>query len=412
LKETQVIENSTTPANDIAAFVRSSLSRRRILQAAGIGGVALAAAACGTGGDDAASATSAPSAATAADLSDTDKVANWSNWPLYIDIDEESGQRPSLEAFQAATGVAVTYTEDVNDNNEFFAKVRTQLEQGQDIGRDIVVLTDWMAALWIENGYAQKLDKAIMPNSVNLIPKLQGVSFDPNRDYSLPWQSGFGALGWNKAKLKEATGTDSMSSVDQLFDPALKGRITVLSEMRDTMGIIMAWQGNDPSNFTEDQFNQAIEALTQQVDSGQIRQVTGNDYAGALESGDVIAVIGWSGDMIQLGGDFGVALPETGGMLWTDNMLIPALAAHKKNAELIMNYYYDPKVAAEVAAYVQYISPVAGAKEAMAAIDPALVDNQWIFPDTATLDNSFVFMTLTSEQDVAYQRAFQKAIGN
>ena len=407
-----MIENSTTPANDIAAFVRSSLSRRRILQAAGIGGVALAAAACGTGGDDAASATSAPSAATAADLSDTDTVANWSNWPLYIDIDEESGQRPSLEAFQAATGVAVTYTEDVNDNNEFFAKVRTQLEQGQDIGRDIVVLTDWMAALWIENGYAQKLDKAIMPNSVNLIPKLQGVSFDPNRDYSLPWQSGFGALGWNKAKLKEATGTDSMSSVDQLFDPALKGRITVLSEMRDTMGIIMAWQGNDPSNFTEDQFNQAIEALTQQVDSGQIRQVTGNDYAGALESGDVIAVIGWSGDMIQLGEDFGVALPETGGMLWTDNMLIPALAAHKKNAELIMNYYYDPKVAAEVAAYVQYISPVAGAKEAMAAIDPALVDNQWIFPDAATLDNSFVFMTLTSEQDVAYQRAFQKAIGN
>ena len=407
-----MIENSTTPANDIAAFVRSSLSRRRILQAAGIGGVALAAAACGTGGDDAASATSAPSAAAAADLSDTDKVANWSNWPLYIDIDEETGKRPSLEAFQAATGVAVTYTEDVNDNNEFFAKVRTQLEQGQDIGRDIVVLTDWMAALWIENGYAQKLDKAIMPNSVNLIPKLQGVSFDPNRDYSLPWQSGFGALGWNKAKLKEATGTDSMSSVDQLFDPALKGRITVLSEMRDTMGIIMAWQGNDPSKFTEDHFNEAIEALTQQVDSGQIRQVTGNDYALALESGDVIAVIGWSGDMIQLGEDFGVALPETGGTLWTDNMLIPALAANKKNGELIMNFYYDPKVAAEVAAYVQYISPVAGAKEAMAAIDPALVDNQWIFPDAATLDNSFVFMTLTSEQDVAYQRAFQKAIGN
>ena len=405
-------EVQTTAAKDIAAIVRSSLSRRRILQAAGIGGVALAAAACGTGGDDAASATGAPSAAAGADLSDTDKVANWSNWPLYIDIDEETGNRPSLEAFEAATGVAVTYTEDINDNNEFFAKVRTQLEQGQEIGRDIVVLTDWMAALWIENGYAQKLDKAIMPNSVNLIPKLQGVAFDPNRDYSLPWQSGFGALGWNKAKLKEATGTDSMSSVDQLFDPALKGRITVLSEMRDTMGIIMAWQGNDPSQFTEDQFNEAIEALTQQVDSGQIRQVTGNDYALALESGDVIAVIGWSGDMIQLGEDFGVALPETGGTLWTDNMLIPALAANKKNGELIMNFYYDPKVAAEVAAYVQYISPVAGAKEAMAAIDPALVDNQWIFPDAATLDNSFVFMTLTSEQDIAYQRAFQKAIGN
>ena len=405
-------DNRNTTALEIAGVMRSSLSRRRILQAAGIGGVALAAAACGTGGDDTASATGAPSAAAAPDLSDTDKVANWSNWPLYIDIDEESGKRPSLEAFQAATGVAVTYTEDVNDNNEFYAKVRTQLEQGQDIARDLVVLTDWMAALWIENGYAQKLDKALIPNSVNLIPKLQGVSFDPNRDYSLPWQSGFGALGWNKAKLKEATGTDVMTSVDQLFDPALKGRITLLSEMRDTMGVLMAWQGNDPSNFTEDQFNQALEVLTQQIDSGQIRQVTGNDYAGALESGDVIAVIGWSGDMIQLGEDFGVALPETGGTLWTDNMLIPALAAHKKNGELIMNYYYEPEIAAEVAAYVQYISPVAGAQEAMASIDPSLVENQWIFPDTATLDNSFVFMTLTAEQDIAYQRAFQKAIGN
>jgi len=314
--------------------------------------------------------------------------------------------------FKEATGVSVTYTEDVNDNNEFFAKVRTQLEQGQAIGRDIVTLTDWMAALWIANGYAQKFDKALMPNAANLIPKLQGVAFDPNRDYSLPWQSGFGALGWNKAKLKEAIGTDTMTSVDQLFDPALKGRITVLSEMRDTMGILMAWQGNDPSNFTEDQFNQALQALTEQVDSGQIRQVTGNDYAGALESGDVIAVIGWSGDMIQLGDDFGVALPETGGTLWTDNMLIPPLAAHKKNAEQLMNFYYDPEIAAMVAAYVQYIYPVQGAQEAMATLDPALVENQWIFPSAATLDNSYVFMTLTFEQDEAYQRAFQKAIGN
>ncbi|CAB4873608.1 MAG: extracellular solute-binding protein [Actinobacteria bacterium] len=402
----------TKAAQDIAGLVRSSLSRRRVLQAAGVGGVALVAAACGTGGDDEAGASVAPSAAAAQDASDADKVANWSNWPLYIDSDDASGQRPSLEAFQAANGISVAYTEDVNDNNEFYAKVRTQLEQGQDIGRDLVVLTDWMAALWIENGYAQKLDKAIIPNSSNLIPKLQGVSFDPSRDYSLPWQSGFGALGWNKAKLKEATGTDTMNSLDQLFDPGLKGRITVLSEMRDTMGIIMAWQGADPSNFTEDQFNTAIEALTQQIDSGQIRQVTGNDYAGALESGDVIAVIGWSGDMIQLGADFGVALPETGGTLWTDNMLIPALAAHKKNAELIMNYYYDPKVAAEVAAYVQYISPVEGAQEAMALVDPALADNQWIFPSAETLASSFVFMTLTPEQDTAYQRAFQKAIGN
>ena len=219
-----------------------------------------------------------PSAAAAEDMSDTDKAANWSNWPLYIDIDDETGERPTLEAFQKETGIAVTYTEDVNDNNEFYAKVRTQLEQGQDIGRDIVVLTDWMAALWIQNGYAQKLDKAIMPNSGNIIPRLASVSFDPSREYTLPWQSGIGGLGYNVASYKEATGKDKLTTLDELFDPALKGRVTVLSEMRDTMGVIIASQGNDPSNFTEDQFNQAIEELTKQVDNGQIRQVTGNDY--------------------------------------------------------------------------------------------------------------------------------------
>ena len=398
-------------ALEIAGLARSSLSRRRVLQAAGLTGVAVAAAACGAGGAESGGG-AAPSAAAAEDVSDTEKIVNWSNWPLYIDANDETGARPSLEAFQKQTGIAVTYTEDVNDNNEFFAKVRTQLEQGQPTGRDIVTLTDWMAALWIQSGFAQKLDKSLIPNGKNLIPKLQNVSFDPNRDYTLPWQSGFGALGWNKAKLKEATGTDTLTSVDQLWDPALKGRISVLSEMRDTMGVVMASKGIDPSNFTEDQFNEALDALTQQIDSGQIRQVAGNDYIKAMEDGNVIAVIGWSGDMIQLGDEFGVALPETGGTLWTDNMLIPPLATHKKNAEQLMNYYYDPAIAAEVAAYVQYISPVQGAQEAMQKLDPALADNQWIFPNEETLSKSYVFMTLTAEQDVAYQRAFQKAIGN
>jgi len=399
-------------AVEIAGLAKSALSRRRLLQAAGIGGVAIAATACGASGSDAGTATGAPSAATAADLSDTDKTANWSNWPLYLDINDETGEYPTLKAFQDANGIAVTYTEDVNDNNEFYAKVRTQLEQGQDIGRDLVVLTDWMAALWIENGYAQKLDKANIPNGKNLIPRLADVAFDKPRDYSLPWQSGFGGLGYNKSALKEALGSDKMTTLDQLFDPKLKGRITVLSEMRDTMGCIMAWQGNNPSDFTDDQFSQAIEELTKQVDSGQIRQVTGNDYIASLESGDVIAVIGWSGDLFALGEDFGFEIPESGGMLWTDNMLIPALAAHKKNAEMIMNYYYDPKVAAEVAAYVNYICPVEGAQAEMEKIDPALAASEFIFPSAATLDRTYVFKALTPEQGDKYEREFQTAIGN
>lgn len=393
----------------VAGTMRSSVSRRRLLQAAGIGGAAVAVAACGTGGSDATGESG--EAATAEDMSDSEKVVNWSNWPLYIDVDEETGDRPTLAAFQESTGIAVTYTEDINDNNEFFAKVRTQLEQGQPIDRDIVTLTDWMAALWIQSGFVQKLDKAQIPNFSNMRPKYLDVSFDPGREYSMPWQSGFGGLGYNKASLQQAMGVDSITTIDQLFDPALKGRITVLSEMRDTMGCIMAWQGNDPSNFTPDQFAQGIEALTKQIDSGQIRQVTGNDYVAALESGDVIAVLGWSGDVFALGDDFGFGLPESGGMLWTDNMMIPASATHKKNAEAVMNYYYDPEVAALVAQYMNYVCPVAGAQEAMAALDPELADSPWIFPNEEILNNSYVFMELTPEQDAEYQKLFQTAIG-
>jgi spermidine/putrescine transport system substrate-binding protein len=390
----------------IAGQIRTSVSRRRLLQAAGIGSAAMVVAACGTGSEE------SGEAASATDLSDTEMIANWSNWPLYLDVDEESGEYPSLVAFEESTGIDVTYTEDVNDNNEFFAKVRTQLEQGQDIGRDLVVLTDWMAALWIQSGYAQKLDKALIPNSVNLIPRLADVNFDKPRDFSLPWQSGFGGLGYNIPALQAATGKSTMTSMDELFDPALKGRVTLLSEMRDTMGCILAWKGYDPSNFTEAEFEEAIAELTKQVDSGQVRQVTGNDYIAAMESGDVIAVIGWSGDIFALGDEFNFTLPESGGMLWTDNMLIPALAQHKKNAEKIMNNYYDPAVAAQVAAYVNYICPVLGAQAEMEKIDPELASSEFIFPTDAMLNETYVFMELTQEQNEAYERLFQKAIGN
>ena len=403
----------------LAGTMRSSISRRRLLQAAGISAAAATAAACGAGGDSGstetaeATAEATTEAATGVqDLSDSEPIVNWSNWVEYMDIDEDTGAYPTLERFQEESGLEVTYTEDINDNNEFYAKVRTQLEQGQSIDRDLVVLTDWMAGLWIQNGFAQKLDKANIPNSANLIPRLQEVSFDKPRDYTLPWQGGFAGLGYNIAAFQDATGATEMTSLDQLFDPALAGRITLLSEMRDTMGCIIAWQGNDPSNFTDAQFQEAIDALTEQVNSGQVRQVTGNDYLGALESGDVIGVIGWSGDIFALGEDFAFALPESGGTLWTDNMLVPATSTHKKNAEAVMNFYYDPEVAAEVAAYINYLCPVSGAQEAMVAIDPELAENPYIFPTEEFLSQTYVFMDLTPEQNEEYERLFQRAIGN
>lgn len=383
--------------------LQRALSRRTLLQASGLGAAGLAVAACGGaggGGDD-----------SGGGGGGDEGSLSWSNWPAYIDVDDD-GAYPTLVAFEEETGITVKYTEDVNDNEEFYAKVRPQLEQGTSIGRDIVVLTDWMAARWIRLGYTEQFSPGSIPNKVNVLPSLANVAFDPGRENTLPWQSGFAGLGWNVPLLKEALGTDSLSSLDQLWDPKLKGRISVLSEMRDTIGVIMLAQGKNPADFTADDFEAANAELAKQIDSGQIRQVSGNDYLGALENGDVVAVIGWSGDVIALGEDFGFALPESGGTLWTDNCLIPKGAARKADAEKLLDYYYDPANAALVAAYVNYLCPVQGVQAEMEKIAPELADSPWIFPEAATLDNATVFKTLTDAEEAAYNEAFQKTIGN
>jgi spermidine/putrescine transport system substrate-binding protein len=396
----------------------AALPRRRILQAGGVGAAALFAAACGARPPRTASASTAGEevpAKTQPDQSASEQQVVWSTWVGYMDVDEETGTRPTLDRFTEQTGIKVDYREDVNDNAEFDAKVRPQLEAGQDIGRDLVVLTDWKAAEWIRKGFAQKYDRAWVPNARNLIPALQGVPFDPERDQSLPWQSGYAGLGFNKKLLQELTGKTEIRTVAELWDPALKGRITILSEMRDSVGLVMLAQGNDPADFTEDDYNAAIAELQAQMDAGQIRQVSGNDYITGMEGGDVVAAIAWSGDVASIVSkeyEFGFLLPESGGMLWTDNMLIPAMARHRNNAERVMDYYYDPKVAAEVAAWVQYICPVEGAQQAMEKLDPSLVDNPLIFPTAEDLAQTHIFKALTSSEQAKYDQAFQSLIGN
>jgi spermidine/putrescine transport system substrate-binding protein len=382
------------------------MSRRRVLQAGALGGVAAFAAACGVSGTP----STAPSMSEVEDLSDTEKIINWSTWIDYIDIDDD-GNRPTLEAFTAATGITVNYNEDYNDNNEFLAKVKPQLDAGQSIDRDIVTPTDWMAGFWIAKGYAQKLDKANIPNSANMGAAWAGVGFDPNRDYSLPWQSGFAGLGWNRALLKELTGKSELRTVEELWAPELKGRITILSEMRDSVGVVLMSLGLRADDFTDADFEAAIAVLQEQVDSGQIRQVTGNDYKTAMANGEVAAAIAWSGDMLNDTETYGFSIPESGGTLWTDNMIIPIGATHKKNAEKWMDFYFDPINAARVAAYVNYICPVEGAQEAMADVDPSMVDNPAIFPDAATLAKVQTFMSLSDVQQSSFEQQFQSLAG-
>lgn len=394
---------------ELRPLVLAQLSRRGLLRGAGVLGVGTFLAACGTGGD--AGGGAATGTATAAqDRSDSEKVVNWANWTLYLDQDDD-GNYPTLEAFTEQTGIEVNYSEDIDGNDTYYGKIQGQLANGQDIGQDIVVFTDWMAARMIRQGYAQELDEENIPNKKNILPELAEVDFDPGRKRSLTWQSGFAGIAWNKEKVGE------LRSVSDLWRPELAGRVVVLDEMRDTVGLIMLEQGVDISgDWGDDEFAAALEVLEQQVASGQIRQVRGNSYKEDLISEDALASTAWSGDITQInfenGDKWGFAIPDAGGTLWSDNMLVPIGSPHKKNAETLMNYYYDPEVAAQVAAWVNYISPVQGAREAMEAIDPELVDNPYIFPTEEFLQNVRVFRSLDPSEEQQYNAEFQAVIGN
>lgn len=382
----------------------SAPTRRAFL--AGVGGLAGSGllAACSKGGP-------APTGSTGVSV-ETGQLTV-SNWPAYIDVAKVNGvrTRPTVNAFERRTGVTVTYNEDVNDNEEFFGKIRNALAAGEPTGRDIVVLTDWMAARLIRYGWAEPIERANVPNGRNLIAPLRSPSFDEDRSLSLPWQSGLTGLATNLRAYPKP-----VRSVSQLLrDPDLRGRVTVLTEMRDTMGLLLLDAGADPQKFTQDQWEQALDVLQRAVDTGQILGFTGNEYLKGLRSGQIAACIGWSGDVIQAQFDdprIRFVLPDSGAMLFADNMLIPNAAANKRNAEAWMNFYYDPQVAARVAAWVNYICPVEGAQQAMERVDPSLVENPLIFPTEADYRKLSIFRGLTEDEDSAYSQQFRAVQGS
>ena len=379
-------------------IISAKVSRRGVF--AGIGGLGAAAflASCGSSGGSSGGKSGA---------------LRWGNWPLYLDFDSKTKKYPSLEAFIKKTGIDTKYFEDYNDNDEFFGKVQAQLKLKKDIGYDVVTPTDWMAARWIRLGYTQKFDMANVPNGSNILDTLASPSYDPKREQSLTWQGIMSGFGWNTAKNPKGIRT-----LDDLFAPQNKGKIVVLSELRDTIGVILLAQGVDITKVTENQYMNAVDFMAKKIADGWIRGVKGNEYAQDLTSGDATAVIGWSGDMFILAsenkGKFDFAIPESGGTISGDNLMIPytATAAAKKNAEALINYYYDPAVAAQVAAYVNYVCPVKGAQAEMEKIDPELAKSEYIFPTEKTLANLHVFRSLTTDEETTWTEAFQKAAGN
>ncbi|CBT76800.1 MULTISPECIES: ABC transporter substrate-binding protein [Glutamicibacter] len=383
-------------------------SRRSVL--AGSAGLALAGllSACGTKSTGtAASAALSP----AKDLSDSEKIVNWANWTLYLDYDDETRKYPTLQRFMKESGLEANYVEDIDSNDSYYGKVQSQLSAGQDIGQDLMVLTDWMAERIIRQGYVQDLNHANIPNIKNLLPQLQDVRFDPGRKKSLTWQSGYTGLVWNKDVFPKG-----LENVEDLWDPALKGRITMLDEMRDTMPMLLLDQGVDiAGNWGQDEYSSALEVLEKNIGNGMIRQVKGNSYKQDLISGDAIAGLAYSGDITQLnfeeGNKWEFALPERGGLLWSDNFMVPMGATHKTNAEKLMDFYYQPDVAAEVAAYVNYLCPVDGAQEQMEKIDPELVSDPLIFPTQDFLKRATTERELSVEEETDFQNQFQEVIG-
>jgi len=385
------------------------LTRQELIRRAVAGGALLTvpglAAACGGSAKQAAGTSTTGAAAHT-----LPKHLTFSNWPLYIDVNEKTKSHPSLVQFQKHYGVKVTYLEDINDNDSFFGKIEGPLSQGQSIGRDLIVMTDssGLPQRMIQLGWLEKLDKSAIPNMKNLQPVQQHPSWDPNRDYSLPWQSGMTGIGYDP----KLVGGDITSVKELLTNPKLKGKVTLLTEMSDSVGLVMAANGDDPAKVTDATFNNAIKTMQTAVSSGQVRQFTGNDYAPLLAKGDIYACFAWSGDMVQLQADHpGLkwVLPDTGGMIWTDNMLIPK-GGNVYGASVLMNWYYDPKIAAEVEDYVNYICPVVGADKVLLKTDPAVAKNPLIFPTKKMLANVHQFdpNALNNEK---YKKAFQHLIG-
>ncbi|MDG9720492.1 spermidine/putrescine ABC transporter substrate-binding protein [Streptomyces sp. DH24] len=390
---------------------RAALTRRSLLRASAGGALAV-------GGLGALSGCGIPAAGktrggvSAEDHSAKEKTVSFSNWTEYMDVDDSGKRHPTLDAFTARTGIKVRYTEDINDNNEFFGKIKPQLAAGQETGRDLICVTDWLAARLIRLGWVQKLDPSNLPHAfANLSSQFRTPDWDPGRAYSYPWQGISTVIAYNR---KALDGVEVTSVSDLLDHPKLKGRVGFLTEMRDTVGMTLLDMGKDPGKFTDDDYDAAIARLQKAVDRGQIRRFTGNDYTSDLTKGDFAACLAWAGDVVQLKADspdVDFLIPDSGYLTSSDNLLVPNKARHKTNAERLIDYYFEPRAAAQLAAYINYVCPVDGVRDELAKIDEDAANNPLILPDKTMQAKSRAFRSLSSKEETAYEAKFAKLTG-
>ena len=410
-----------------AAIRNAELTRRHFLAGSAMAGFAAFLAACGTPGTTGApstgTATTPPAStgagATAAPATELPAATgggtlNFANWIGYIDISDDNSTYPTLEKFTAETGVEVNYQEDVDDNETFFtADLQAPLDAGQPTGWDIVVLTDWMIARLARLEWLEAINTANTPNfPANLLDQYKARSFDPNTNLAAPWQSGMTGIG------HDAKATGPLDSIEVFFADTYKGRMTYLSEMRDTVGLAAISLGLAPEDLTEEQFQQALGVVDTAVKAGIPRQLAGNSYVDIMLAGDAVVGMAWSGDVTSLlqpdqseDQDFQWVLPKEGGMLWTDNMCIPKGAENKGQAELWIDFYYTPENAATIEAWVNYVCPVKGAREAMLALDEELANNTLIFPTDEMAARLHQFRGVTADEETRWAEDFSRVLG-
>ena len=386
----------------VAQAQAASLSRRGLFKGLGLGAAAL-----GAGSLAACSGSSGPGDGSAGSV-------RWANWTYYLDYDEETGTYPSLDAFQEATNIRVEYFEDIDDNKTFIAKIKDQLKLGQEAGYDTFCLTDSSLVRLLEQDQLMEFDRSLLPNvGEQMIPLVQKASFDLDRTWSIPYQAGMTGLVYNTKLYPKG-----VKQVSDLWAPDLKGKVSLLSEQDDTLGLVMLEQGVDvEGDWGDDEFFTALEAVERQLASDQVYTVKGNSYTQDLQTEAVWAGMAWSGDVTMLNDEAGeeiwkFVVPDAGATLFIDSFCMPTSTESADQVHQLVDYYYKPEVAAQVAAYVQYVTPVAGAREAMEQIDPELAANPLIFPDEEMSSRVFDMRTISSEEDNRYAQAYQKALGN
>ncbi|GFM19480.1 MULTISPECIES: polyamine ABC transporter substrate-binding protein [Mycobacteriaceae] len=383
----------------LARLTAGRTTRRRFLggSAAAAAGLTLGSsllAACGSDSDTSSTATDAGGPASG--------TLRISNWPLYMADGFVAG-------FQTASGITVDYKEDFNDNEQWFAKVKEPLSRKQDIGADLAVPTTFMAVRLHQLGWLNNINHDAVPNIKNLRTDLLEASVDPGREFSAPYMSGLVGIAYNRA----ATGRD-LTTIDDMWDPAFKGRVSMFSDAQDGLGMIMLSQGNSPENPTTESVQQAIDLVREQKDRGQIRRFTGNDYADDLAAGNVAVAQAYSGDIVQLQADnpdLQFVVPETGATTFVDTMVIPYTTQNQKAAEAWIDYVYDRANYAKLVSFVQYIPVLSDMTEELEKIDPESANNPLINPPQSVLDKAKGWAALTDEQTQEFNTAYAAVTG-